>query len=545
MTNILFNRSILSKIILACHVRIVLYHRVDGDVLPAGGKGEGWPTMSTEPAIRCADTERGYPRLHERAGLIAGGLHELGVAPGDRVAVLLRNSVEFIDVTTGIGRAGASPVPVNWHWRGAELSYLLADSGSRAVFAHSEFVPVAASAAPPGVPVIEVTQPGTGRADPGRPELESWLAGQRPAAETGELPRAGVIYTSGTTGRPKGVVREPVDAERLLAMAAALLARFGLEAGGRTLIPAPMYHAAPNVVATIAAVLGMDITIMPAFDPEELLALVERHRITQIQLVPTMFIRLLRLPAAVRARYDLSSLAKVIHSAAPCPVNVKREMIGWLGPIVEEYYGGTETGPVVWCDSAQWLAHPGTVGAPVDDAQIRIVGPDGAALPPGQAGTVYVRPPGWWPAFSYLGDDAKRRAMELAGFVTVGDVGRVDTDGYLYLTGRASDMVISGGVNIYPAEIEAALADLPGVADSAVFGIPDAEFGEALAAHIVPEPGAALTEEEVRGFLRRTLAGYKVPKVVVFTAALPREETGKLFKRALRAPYWAGTGRSI
>jgi long-chain acyl-CoA synthetase len=284
---------------------------------------------------------------------------------------------------------------------------------------------------------------------------------------------------------------------------------------------------------------------MPAFDPEQLLALVERHRITQLQVVPTMFVRLLALPAAVRARYDLSSLAKVIHSAAPCPVNVKRQMIGWLGPIVEEYYGGTETGPVVWCDAAQWLAHPGTVGAPVDDAEIRIVGPDGAALAPGEVGTVYVRPPGWWPGFSYLGDEAKRRAMELAGFVTVGDVGRVDADGYLYLTGRAGDMVISGGVNIYPAEIEAALQDLPGVADSAVFGIPDAEFGEALAAHIEPEPGASLTEDEVRGFLRQVLAGYKVPKVVVFTAELPREETGKLFKRLLREPYWAGTGREI
>jgi long-chain acyl-CoA synthetase len=501
--------------------------------------------MSTEPAIRCADAERGYPGLRERAGLIAGGLRALGVAGGDRVALLLRNSVEFIELTAGIGRAGASPVPVNWHWRGAELSYLLADSGSRVVFAHSEFVPVAAAAAPAGVPVIEVAQPGTGRGDPGRPELEAWLAGQRPVPDTGELPRFGVIYTSGTTGRPKGVVREWVDAGRLLTMAAALLTRFGLETGARTLIPAPMYHTAPNVVATVAAMLGMDMTIMPAFDPERLLALVERHRVTQIQLVPTMFVRLLRLPAGVRARYDLSSLAKVVHSAAPCPASVKRQMIGWLGPIVEEYYGGTETGPVVWCDSAQWLAHPGTVGAPVDDARIRITGPDGAALPPGEVGTVYVRPPGWWPGFSYLGDDAKRRAMELDGFVTVGDVGRVDDDGYLYLTGRAGDMVISGGVNIYPAEIEAALLDLPGVADSAVFGIPDEEFGEALAAHIEPEPGASLTEDEVRGFLRQALAGYKVPKVVVFTAELPREETGKLFKRNLRAPYWAGTGREI
>jgi long-chain acyl-CoA synthetase len=262
-------------------------------------------------------------------------------------------------------------------------------------------------------------------------------------------------------------------------------------------------------------------------------------------MVPTMFSRLLRLPEEIRAKYDLSSLVKIVHSAAPCPPGLKRQMIDWLGPIVVEYYGGTETGPVVWCDSTQWLAHQGTVGAPADDAQIRIVGADGAERPSGEVGTVYVKPPSWWPEFSYLGDEAKRRAMELDGFVTVGDVGWVDADGYLYLTDRASDMVISGGVNIYPAEIEAALSELPGVRDSAVFGIPDEEFGESLAAHIELDPGAALTEDEVRGYLHTALAGYKVPKVVVFTAELPREETGKLFKRKLRAPYWADAGRTI
>ena len=311
------------------------------------------------------------------------------------------------------------------------------------------------------------------------------------------------------------------------------------------------HHTAPNVVATTAAVIGMDVTVMPAFDPEELLALVERHRITQIQMVPTMFIRLLRLPADVRSRYDLSSLTKVVHTAAPCPVGVKRQMIDWLGPVVEEYYGGTETGPVVWCDSAEWLAHPGTVGAPVDDAAVRIVDPDGHEVPVGEVGRVFVRPPRWWPGFSYLGDEAKRRDMalgtdaDLASFVTVGDVGHVDADGYLYLTDRASDMVISGGVNIYPAEIEAMLSELAGVRDSAVFGIPDEEFGEALAAHIEVEPGAPLTPDDVRDYLRRTMAGYKVPKVVVFTDELPREETGKLYKRLLRAPYWSTTGRNI
>jgi long-chain acyl-CoA synthetase len=501
--------------------------------------------MSTEPAIRCDDTERTYPQVHERAALIAGGLTALGVGGGDNVALLLRNCVEFLELTIGIGLAGASPVPANWHWRGEELAYLLADSGSKVVFAHSDFVSAVAKAAADGVQVIEVVESAAGRADTALPELETWLAEQQPVTSSAWPPKFGVIYTSGTTGRPKGVVRDEVDIDDVLQMAAGLLTRLGLGSGERTLVPAPMYHTAPNVVATTAAALGLDMTIMPGFDPEQLLALVERHRIQQIQMVPTMFIRLLRLPAEIRAKYDLSSLTKIVHSAAPCPVSIKRQMIDWLGPIVEEYYGGTETGPVVWCDAAQWLAHPGTVGAPVDDAQIRIVGADGTEVPPGEVGAVYVRPPSWWPGFTYLGDDAKRRGMELAGFVTVGDVGRVDTDGYLYLTDRASDMVISGGVNIYPAEIEAALSGLPGVRDSAVFGVPDEEFGESLAAHIELEPDASLTEDEVRDYVRRTLAGYKAPRVVVFTDELPREETGKLFKRTLRAPYWADAGRSI
>jgi long-chain acyl-CoA synthetase len=495
--------------------------------------------MSAEPAVRCGETERTYPEIQDRAARIAGGLAALGVGQGDRVALVLRNSVEFIELTLAAGVAGASPVPVNWHWRGDELSHVLSDSGSKVVFAHSEFMPVVQQAAPAGIHVIDVGQPDT------TPELDEWLKDQQPLASDGGLPRYGIIYTSGTTGRPKGVIRKPMSAEGVIYLAAALLPRLGIASGERTLIPAPMYHTAPNVVATTAAALGLDMTIMANFDAEEMLALIEKHRVQQVQMVPTMFIRLLKLPAEVRNGYDLSSLIKVVHAAAPCPVNVKRQMIDWLGPIVEEYYGGTETGPVVWCDSQQWLAHPGTVGAPVDDAQIRIAGPDGTELPAGEVGVVYIKMPRWWPEFTYLGDDEKRQAMELAGFVTVGDMGSVDADGFLYLSDRASDMVISGGVNIYPAEIEAVLLELPGVRDSAVFGIPDEDFGEALAAHIELEPGAALTEDDVRAHVHQTLAGYKTPKVIVFTDSLPREDSGKLFKRTLRAPYWAGTGRSI
>jgi long-chain acyl-CoA synthetase len=321
--------------------------------------------------------------------------------------------------------------------------------------------------------------------------------------------------------------------------------RLGMRMGSRTMVPAPMYHTAPNVHALIAVALGMDLTVLPRFDPEDFLRAIEEHKVDHIQMVPTMFVRLLQLPEEVRNKYDLSSLETVVHAAAPCPVDVKRQMIEWFGPVVTEYYGGSETGPVVWCDSEGWLAHPGTVGAPCDGSTIKIIGEDGTEVPTGEVGVVYAKPGESWPNFTYIGDDDKRRGMELDGFLTVGDMGRVDEDGYLYLTDRANDMVISGGVNIYPAEIENVLYELDGVRDVAVFGIPDPDFGEALAAHVDVDPAAGLTEDGVRQFVRGKLAGYKVPKVVVFDNDLPREESGKLFKRRLRDAYWGDNEKRI
>jgi long-chain acyl-CoA synthetase len=527
--------------------------------------------------------ERTYSEIRPRVESIAAGLAALAVGRGDTVALVLRNSVEFLELSMAIGRAGASPVPVNWHWSSDELRYLLADSRSRVVFAHSDLLPIVLDAAPEGTTIVEVPVPEGSAADSvGRrtgsessaaepkssaaePEssaaepkssaavpgsrsvlpLEKLLASESPPPAAESVPALGVVYTSGTTGKPKGIVREQVDLDEILRIAAVTMQRVGLEPGCHTLVPAPLYHTAPNTLAIIAAAIQADITIMPRFDPEAFLAAIEEHRVEQVQVVPIMFIRLLRLPEQLRKRYDLSSLRRVVHAAAPCPVPVKRRIIDWFGPIVHEYYGGSETGPVTWCDSGEWLEHPGTVGAAVDGAEIRIVGPEGIGLATGEVGTVFVKPPDYWPDFTYLGAPDKRSSMELDGFVTVGDVGRVDGDGYLYLTDRQSDMVISGGVNIYPAEIEQVLYELEGLHDCAVFGIPDDEFGEALAAHVELEKGATLSRSDVRDFVRSRLAGYKVPKVVVFTDELPREESGKLFKRRLREPYWSGTGRSI
>ncbi len=433
---------------------------------------------------------------------------------------------------------GANPVPVNWHWKSEELGYLLTNSASKAAFVHADFV-AAVQRTGTSIPLIVVAT-GKVPARDGDVDYETWLAGQEPAtATTAPSTGLGMIYTSGTTGKPKGIVRDPVSPDALMRMAAATMDHMGLGPGVATLIPAPLYHTAPNTIAAFAMKLGLDITLLTRFDAEEFLAAVERHRVQQVQMVPTMFTRLLRLPPDVRNRYDVSSLRTIVHSAAPCPPHIKQQTIDWLGPIVTEYYGGSETGPVVWCTSEEWLAHPGTVGAPADGAQIRIVDPDHEEeVPIGEAGVVYIKPADYWPGFTYHGDDKKRREMELDGFVSVGDMGRVDADGYLYLTDRANDMVISGGVNIYPAEIEAVLYEMPAVRDCAVFGIPDEEYGESLAAHIEVGPGFTLTEDEVRTFVRGKMAGFKVPKVVVFDTDLPREDSGKIFKRTIRDRYW-------
>ncbi|MEE6264539.1 AMP-binding protein [Streptomyces diastatochromogenes] len=515
------------------------------------------PSAARAPAIRCAGHERGYPEFFDRAARIATGLAELGVGPGDRVAVVLRNEPAHLEITTAAAQLGACAVPVNWHFRADDLRHVLADSGSAVVFAHTDLLDAVGAVLPDGVRVVEVAVPpgvaaACGTTAPpvtGRhPVLDDWLAGRAPLARPVAARPPTVIYSSGTTGRPKGVLREPVGPERLAEAVSSFLEYFAVAPGGRTLIPAPLYHASPSQHAVLALAAGLDVTLMPRFDAEEFLRLVERHRIEQAQVVPTMFVRLLRLPKEVRERYDLSSLTSVVHAAAPCPPHIKHAMIDWLGPVLREYYGGSETGAVTWCDSAEWLAHPGTVGRAQGTCEVLVLGPDGEPLPPGATGEIYVRPAENWPRFSYLGDPDRRAAMEAPGrpgHVSIGDIGHLDEDGFLYLSDRRNDLVISGGVNIYPAEIEGCLLALDGVRDAAVFGIPDEEFGEALAAHLETEAGVLLTAAEVRAHVAERLAAYKVPRAVVFEELLPRDESGKLFKRQLRDPYWEGHGRRI
>ncbi len=501
--------------------------------------------MST-PGITCGQRHRSYPEIHDRAGRIALGLRDLGISQGDRVAVLLRNEIEFVEIGMAIARLGAVPVPVNWHWKQSELAYLVADCEAAAVFAHSDMIPTVRAAVPDGIPIVQVEltealatayRLPVENGKPGDVELEEWIAtqnGPNPGAVDAPL---GVIYTSGTTGKPKGILRQPVGPEQRAVVMERLFSAFGLKAGLSTMVPAPLYHSAPNAHAMFAAAAGRALTIMPKFSPEEFLATIERHRIGHTQVVPTMFVRLLQLPAESRQAYDLSSLQAVVHAAAPCPPEVKRQMIDWWGPILHEYYGGSETGCIVACDSHEWLAHPGTVGRLLPGCDLKIYREDGSEAPRGVSGEVFLDAGFGWPDFTYIGDDEKRRQIDRGGYVSIGDGGRLDEDGFLYLTDRISDMVISAGVNIYPVEIENFLANVPGVRDAAVFGVPDAEMGEVLVAHVDTDPACGLTEDDIRAQVRANLAGYKVPKTIVIDRDLPRDESGKLFKRRIRERY--------
>lgn len=496
--------------------------------------------------------------LNERAARAASGLASLGVGRGDTVALYLRNDIPFFEASTAAGLVGAYPTPVNWHYTEDEARYLFENSGARAIIIHADLLEPVRNAIPEGVPVLVVETPpeiasiyGIDPAERAIPEgmtdWSTWLEGFEPHSGDGSGAPGTIIYTSGTTGRPKGVRRHPPNAEQMAVSASILARNFGFAADAAsivTVVAGPMYHSAPNAYGLIAARLGAKVILQARFDAEDLLRLIESEKVTHIHMVPIMFNRLIKLPEEVKARYDLSSLRDVVHAAAPCPPPTKRVMIEWWGPVINEYYGSTETGAVVHCTSEQWLSHPGTVGKPFPEADVRVIDAGGNSLPPREIGEVVAKVR-TMADFTYHGDDQKRRDSEKAGLIAPGDIGYFDEDGFLYLCDRAKDMIISGGVNIYPAEIEAELHKMPGVADCGVFGIPDEEYGEAVCAVVQPSPGATLTEAEVKAYLRGLIAGYKVPKRVDFHAELPREDSGKIFKRKLREPFWEGLNRRI
>lgn len=492
--------------------------------------------------------------LNLRAARAATGLDSIGLQPGDIIALFLRNDFPFFEASMAAGILGAYPTPVNWHATPEEARYILENSGAKAIVIHSDLLAGIQTVIPKGVHVFAVPTPNEIAAAYGLPPQSSqapvgariwsdWLEGFAPWSGAPRPNPGTIIYTSGTTGNPKGVRRAPPTQEQADASMRGLLSIFGFMTRPPdkiiSVMTGPMYHSAPNAYGMVCARLGATLHLEARFEPEELLQMIERHRITHIHMVPIMFNRLLKLPEDVKRKYDLSSLEFVVHAAAPCSPPVKRAMIEWWGPVINEYYGSTETGGVVFCTSEQWLSHPGTVGAPMPDADVRITDADGNSLPQGEIGEVTAAFPNI-ADFTYHKDDAKRRATAKVGLVATGDLGYFDKDGFLYLCDRSKDMIISGGVNIYPAEIEAVLHRMPGVADCAVFGIPDDEYGEAVHACVQTQPGRQLSEEGVKAYLREHLSGFKVPRSVDFRAELPREDSGKIFKRKLREPFWAG-----
>jgi len=496
--------------------------------------------------------------LADRSARAAAGLASLGIGPGDLIALYLRNDIPFFEASAAAGLLGAYPTPVNWHYTPDEAAYLFENSGAKAIVIHADLIAPIASALPPNVPVLVVpTPPEIAEAygiDPapvpaGMIDWSPWIEGFAPYAGPPTEAPGTVIYTSGTTGRPKGVRRRPPTPQQAMTTAMVVGQAFGFMGHGPpdeivTVVTGPMYHSAPNAYGLTAARLGSTVILEPRFDPEELLQLIERHRVTHLHMVPIMFHRLLKLPEDIKAKYDLSSLKFVVHAAAPCPPPIKRAMIAWWGPVINEYYGSTEVSAVTFCTSEDWLTHPGTVGRPWPEADVRVIDAEGNALPAGEIGEVVARIRDT-ADFTYHGDDQKRRDSEKVGLIAPGDIGYFDPDGFLYLCDRAKDMIISGGVNIYPAEIEAELLKMPGVADCAVFGIPDEEFGEGVCAVVQPSPGADLSEAGIKAYLREHVAGYKLPRRVDLAADLPREDSGKIFKRKLREPFWAGLERRI
>ena len=486
----------------------------------------------------------------------ASALQASGVREGDVVALMLRNCPEAVELMLAVRHLGAQWCPINWHFKADEVRHILQDSGASVFIADAALLAGLAEGLPAGL-LDSAAGPGTGALRafacrgtvPGLP-LPSWEAQRDRASPIGPAtaaPRGAMFYTSGTTGRPKGIVRAATTPEQLQRALEVRRMSYGFDGSRgdmRALLSAPLYHSAPNGYALGAAQDSATLYLEERFDAERTLQLIHEHRLTHAYLVPTMFVRLLALPQHVRAKYDLGSMRFVASTGSPCPPQVKREMIEWWGPVIHECYGASELGYMTLLTSEQALRKPGSAGLPLPGVALAILDEAGRPVPAGQAGLIYIDQPAF-PDFSYIGNPEARERMAVGRLKTMGDIGFIDEDGFLFIVDRQADMVISGGVNIYPVEIEAVLHAMPGVADCAVFGIPDDEFGESLAAAVQPLPGATLTAEAVRSYVQQRMAGYKVPKVVTLHEALPREDTGKIFKRRLREPYWEGRARRV
>lgn len=479
-------------------------------------------------AIVAGDRRLTFAELDERVNRCARALRRLGVGEGDRVAVAYRNRPGFYEAALATARLRADTVPVSWRYKEDEARYMVEDSGAAVIFAEADGPAPAKHVVRHGAEheAFLASEPSDPLVDPDDPTPATWRN-----------------YTSGTTGLPKAVARPKADTPTAVARAFAYLALFRIEGTDhRHLVCGPLYHTAPSAYSNLALFRGHTVVLMERFDAEECLRLIQRERVTWTHMVPINFVRILALPGEARARYDLSSVQRILHAAAPCPVETKRRILDVFPPgTVWEYYGATE-GFVTMITPDEWLRKPGSVGRAALGLDVRILDPDGGELPRGEVGLVYASTVGG-ARFAYDGAPEKTDAAWRGDLFTVGDMGYLDEEGYLFLTDRKADMIISGGANVYPAEVEGVLYQHDGVADVSVIGVPDDEWGERV--HAIVEARASIDPGELIAFCRERLAHYKCPRTVELVDRLPRDENGKVRKRELRERYWAGRDRRI
>ena len=488
-----------------------------------------------------------FSQLDKRSNQTAHALREAGCKPGDTIALLAENSARYFEVCWAAQRSGLYFVCISSRLTPPEVEYILRDSGARLLIAGASLAETAREAA--DLAGLADRWSFDAEVD-GFTPLETWRERFPDTPIPDEMSGTDMLYSSGTTGRPKGIRPPlepdlPIDDENVLVQICVAMSKADKDTV--YLSPAPLYHAAPLRWCMTFTRVGATLVIMEKFDPEAFLAAIQEHKITHTQTVPTMFVRMLKLPQQVRAKYDISNLKFCLHAAAPCPVPIKEQMIEWWGPVIDEYYAGSEGNGMTWVKSPEWLTHKGTVGRAIW-GELHICGADGQELPIGEEGQVFF---GGTPTPSYHNDEEKtRQALNPIhpDWSSLGDIGKVDEDGFLYLTDRKAFMIISGGVNIYPQETENILITHPKVADCAVIGVPDPDFGEAVKAIVQPMQGVEPTDElaeELLAFCTANLSKLKCPKSIDFDPELPRHPTGKLYKRLIRDRYWGKTGSRI
>ena len=486
--------------------------------------------------------------LLDAANRVSHGLRALGLDRGDTVACVLPNGLEFIELYLGAMQIGLYLTPVNHHLVGPEIAYIVGDSEAGVLVGHERFADEVAKA------LTEISLPAdrvfmVGEPVEGSRPFADLVRGQPATAPDDRIAGSPMHYTSGTTGRPKGVKRGlvEIDPDDLGALYSGFQGLFGVQPldDNVHITGSPLYHTAVLMWTANSLHMGHQVVLMDKWTPESMLQLIETHKVTTSHMVPTQFHRLLALPEEVRSKYDCSSVRCMVHAAAPCPPDIKRRMIEWWGDAVMEYYAATEGGGTI-ITPREWLRKPGSVGRAWAGSEIRIYDDAGELCPPNVEGTVYMALA--QANFEYKGDERKTKDNRRDGFFTVGDWGLLDEDGYLFLKDRKSDMIISGGVNIYPAEIESVLLTFPRLADAAVFGVPNEDWGEEIKAVVQPAEGIEPNDElrrEIAAFCEDKLAGYKRPRTIDFIADMPRDPNGKLYKRKLRDPYWEGRDRKI